>query len=285
VRRETSEVRQHVDPISTAVLIYSRGFEEAWPNLDTPSDQAEHLHVLGNRLAQLCAAVSQIDIPPESLTQISSLAESIRARHAWTILTLEQLLKYGDGRSEFTDVGRLLTFQRIEDTTASLDSFFTDGQIDEVAKNRTVTSDQLGLTFEIVSGDVVIRNGIDLFISLVDAPAVFEFDSLGPDGWDEGAAVRVRRLRNRSDISLDQAGIDNAGLINRYGSVTRIESINIPELDSVEYSYQFSEPWFGSVIVFISANYTYMVDSVCQNIGVENCERTKSIVESLRFIE
>lgn len=287
VLSELSEFRVEVTPVTDALLGYNAAFQSMWPHADTVEEQAAQLHVFGNRLAQLCSAMSQPSIPPEVFGEVAGLGDSIRARHAWTALALDELICCGDAHTAFLDIGLNSTSLAIE-RTASMVTEFLDGQLakSEPDSERSITSDRFGLTMVIGSDAILVRNTVDVLIALVEPSEILNPKSLGPEPWIDGTALRIRRLRNISELSAEQAIIEYAGLLSRFGEVQRTNELDIPEVDEIQLAYpQLSDGWSGSVTVFVAGGNTYLVELMCHQSEPDSCGSAGATVESIRFVQ
>ena len=287
VAEELAAFRVEVDPIATALNKFNGAFHDAWSYADTAEKQAAQLHVFGNRLAQLCLAASQLKFPPEAIGETIGLGESIRARHAWIGVAFDELQLNGDARTEFMDIGLALTNSAIVKSTSGLNDllaqYLTGSKIDS---NRTVINERFGLKMTIGPDDVIARNTVDLLVTFNTDFEILEPSSLGPESWREGAAIRIRRLRNGSEMSVSQAIEMYGSLLARIGEVNRDLDRDVPGLNGIQLSYRsLADSWGGSVIVFVRDDFTYFVESLCPRSEPGLCETVEASVNSIQLLK
>lgn len=287
IEKELSEFRVEVAPVVAALSNFDSAFQNGWPHADTAEKQAAQLHIFGNRLAQLCLAMSQLKIPPEVLGEAVGLGESIRARQAWTGVAVDELLCCGDAHTEFMDVGLVNTVAAIVESISSLskllDEYLVSGEVDSA---RSIDNGRFGLTMAIGNDAVVVRNSVDMLVMFAVDSEILDPGSLGIENWDDGTAIRIRRLRNGSEISVSEAIAEYESLIARFGAPSRDDDRDVPELNGIRISYPpLAGSWTGSVTVFVKDGFTYFVESMCRQSELGLCESVRASAESLRLME
>jgi hypothetical protein len=284
VAMELGELRLGLEPISQALDGFDGLFLVTWPLTTSAESQAAQLHVLGNRLAQLCSALSQVYIPPEALGEVVGLAESIRTRHRLIEIAIDELMCCGDAHTTTLNIGFSSTSRNISEATSSLSEFLADNAVGSVPDSDSeFASDLWGMRISIGEDSMVVRNSVDALIAFVDTPDVNP-SSLGPQAWFDGSAMRIRRLRNRSELSIDQAVMEYEGFINKYGDVSRSDVIDIPEIDEINYEYlELGDKWSGSVTAFIWEGHTYLVEAMCHITESNHCDSIRSSIESIKL--
>jgi len=287
VVKELTAFRVEANPVAAALSKINSAFQILWPLADSVEKQAAQLHIFGNRLAQLCSATSHLKIPQEVFGQTVALGDSVRARHAWTGVALDELLCCGDARTQFMDVGLVLTDEAIEDSITNLakrlDEHLLSGGDDS---RRRLTSERFGLALTIDRDAVVVRNTTDVVVMFVDETENIESDSVGPGAWVDGPAIRIRRLRNGSELSVAQAITENEGLITRIGALNLGSVEDVPELSGVRYSYlPLEDRWIGGITIFVIDGFTYFVESLCRSDDPYVCELVQTTVDSIELLK
>ncbi|MCH7971818.1 MAG: hypothetical protein IH960_12385 [Chloroflexi bacterium] len=285
VREEMVEYRREIHPVAVAVSNLDDVFQDAWPRAGTIEMQASQLHVFGNRLAQLCSAASQPTFPPEAIGAAVGLGEAIRAMHAWTLFAVDELVCCGDSHTSFVDAGLTANSAAIERAHSSLDELFDGYQsTGNDDSPRVVANERLGLSMTIAREAILVRNTIDMLVTFVGPSEFLDPASLGSQNWTDGTAIRIRRLRNRSELTVDQAIREYEGFLTRYGDVTRSNALNIPQLDEIQLVYsQLEDFWEGSVMVFVLDEYAYLIESMCLPFAPNICGSLNDSVESIRL--
>lgn len=286
VERELMKFAVQVTPIADALGSYNSAFQEAWVRATAAEKQAAQLHTYGNLLARLCSAVSQLDIPPEVFTHTVGLSESIRARHSWTIVATDELLCCGNGHTAVLDVGYISTSFAINRAISRLAEYFAAQSLSQPeGVLRVVTNDRLGFSMEIPLYAVVVRNEIDSLVALDSAQEILDPASFGPVGWNLGSSVRVRRIRNGSDLSVSQAVVEYEAILARFGPFTKTSILDIPDLDELQFTYSLDgESWSGLTIIFVLDGHTYFVEMMCDDSEQDVCEGLRSSIESIRLM-
>ena len=285
VEKELAEFRVEAVPAVVALSKFNSAFQNVWPHADTAEKQAAQLHIFGNRLAQLCSATSQLEIPPEVFSEAVGLGDSIRARHAWTGAAFDELFCCGDAHTDFLDVGLALTNAAIIVSTSNLTKLLDDLSINgQVDSERSISSERFGLTMVIGNDAVVVRNTVDMLVMFTEEPEIPDSGSLGPGTWYDGTAIRIRRLRNGFELSASLAITEYESLIARIGELNRDRDLDVAELNGIRLSYvSLADSWNGSVTVFVKDGFTYFVESLCRQSEPDVCESVRVSVESIRL--
>jgi len=284
VRLEITEYRNEMTPVLELLIGFHGKFRETWPDAVTPEQQAAQLHVIGNRLAQLCSAASQVSIPPEISGEGFGLGQAIRATHAWVNLANNELVCCNDAKIDSMDVGFVLTTAEIDWATAVIYEIFRDYEItSEIPGERTLVAEKFGFEMTIDKSAVIMRNSIDLLVIYPKEFEVLEPASLGPKAWNSGAGLRVRRLRNTSELSVEQAVDEYESLIALLGDPVRIVGMDITDYDEIRLSIpNLEDDWIAEILVFVSDGFTYFIESLCRAENSTVCEQVERSVESLR---
>jgi hypothetical protein len=285
VLAELAVYRFEVGSTVDSAIDLNESFRRAWSSTDTPEKQAAQLYVFGNRLAQLCSAISQPSIPPEVIGEAVGMAESIRARHAWVSLALEEVMCCGDAHTDFLNVGLNPTSLAIEISTSNLGKFLDDrlaGARSDSA--REIISDRFGLSISIPSEALLIRNMVDLLVVIIEPTEILNPEDIGPNSkWTDGTALRIRRIRNRSELSAEQAVVEYEGIFSRFGQAEISTGLDIPNVDDIQLTYPLSEEsWVGSVSVFVNDGYTYLAEFMCGEANPESCDALRYTIESIQ---
>ena len=286
IEKELTEFRREIDPVAATLGLYDVAFRHAWPLASTKEKQAAQLHTYGNRLAQLCSAASQLKIPREVFVEVFGLGESVRARYAWITVVLDELVCCDNARAGQLNEGFISTSEAIELAIGKLADFFATHAVSEGAgSERSVTNDRFGLTMTIPGDAVVVRNTIDVLVAFVVPLEILDPASLGPGIWKNGTALRIRRLRNRSELTVAQAAVEHEGILARFGELHQTQELDIPDFDEIQFSYSTLEgTWSGTTTVFVLDGHTYIVELMCGNSEPDLCALARTSVESMRLV-
>lgn len=271
------------NPIISSLTGFREALQTAWPQAESTDQQAAQLHVFGNRLAQLCSAASETNVPPEIRSEAIGFGESLRISNAWTILALEELNCCGTAQTDFFDVGYDSTsLESVRTSDALVVALRQYMRPVSGVPERVVTLDRFGLDMTVTESAVVVRNSIDVVVVFPEPREILDPAYLGPDPWTFGTAVRIRRLRNSSDLSVDQALVEYAGLINRFGEPQQSGELEVSSFDNTQLSFPgLDYGWTETTVAFVLDGFTYVVETMCHPELLEQCEFAERTVESL----
>jgi hypothetical protein len=262
---------------------YSMAMHAGWPHADATEQQAAQLHVFGNRLGQLCAAASLISVPPEILGQAVGLGESLRISHAWTMLALEELNCCGSAQTEYFDIGYNSTSFESVRAAAALELALKEySGSSGGSSERVVEIERFGLQLTIDDAAIIVRNSVDVAVVFAESQEILYPSSLGPEPWRFGTGIRIKRLRNSSELSVEQAVVEYEGLLTRFGDVERASEIVLKVVDEIQFETAVLEHgWVGSTIVFVRDGFTYFVESMCRPEFADQCESVERSIKSI----
>ncbi|MBN4064853.1 hypothetical protein JYU04_03865, partial [Dehalococcoides mccartyi] len=107
---------------------------------------------------------------------------------------------------------------------------------------------------------------------------------LGPESWQIGSAVRIQRLRNGSEIELEDVIRTHEGVLYRFGGLSAGSSQGVDQIEGLKYDFLDIDPtWQGSVIVFVKGDHTYFIESMCMRNMTTVCNSIDSIVDSIHL--
>jgi len=281
-----SELRAEVDPIIAALIGFNTALHNAWPYADTAEKRAAQLHIFGNRLAQLCSAMSLLTVPNDAFDKVAELAESMRARHTWVMAVVDELTCCSDARTDGLDVDQTSSYLAIVASTTELNDFF-DNYLGNrnVDSERSIVNKRFGLTMLLGNHPVVVRNTVDFLVIFAEDSKILGAYSLGPDGWNDGTSIRIRRLRNRTEFSVPEAITQYENLLTRFGDPNPDNYMDVPMLNGIRIPYPpFENSWSGSVTVFVEDGFTYFVESMCRPGEPDLCEFVDASIDSIRHI-
>jgi hypothetical protein len=185
------------------------------------------------------------------------------------------------------EIGFVNTSTAIDRAVAGLTALFESNSASgDVELFREVSLDRFPMTLTIPGGSIVVRNTIDVVVALTDTAEVPDPVSLGPESWDSGTALRIRRLRNRSELSVEQAVSKVQGIVARFGDPVESKDLEIPEFDEIQFSISSDDQsWKETTVVFVHDGHSYIVELMCIAGNDELCDLGRSSVESLRLTQ
>lgn len=284
VQRELSAYRLEMDPIAAELVIYNDLFSAVWELARTEDTQAAQLFTFGNRLAQLCNAISQISIPLEIFPETAGIGEAIRTRYSWVTLAIEELQCCSTAHSEFLKVGFISTDKLVNESTSTLAAVLESfAVLEDVVSDRPLENEILLVDLTIPNEAIVVRNSISIVIGFGIDAEVLDPVSLGPDSWIAGNAVQIRRIRNRDGLTVAEVAESNQSLLTRYGEVVAVDGPYIAGVDELNFRLVgLDSGWGGSVTIYVHAGFIYIVESMCNADLVGECDSVDKTIASLK---
>jgi hypothetical protein len=106
---------------------------------------------------------------------------------------------------------------------------------------------------------------------------------LGPESWDMGTGVRVRRLRNPGVVTAEEATQKFSALVTRQGSIASTLNINIGGLPALRHELATINGWAASMSVVVAGEFTYFIETGCVPAKVGSCEGVQGVVHALQI--
>ena len=287
IRSELSNLYPKLDPILISLNRHNVAFKSFWAETGTVDEQAGQLHTFGNLLSQLCSAISLVDVPYEVTGELVGVAEALRVRHAWMNVALEELLCCESAHTEFLDVGRRATGKLVESSAENVRAAI-DGYLNQpiVSTDRLVENSRFQMSILTATDAVVVRNGLDILISIPDEADVLDPASLGAGRWLFGSALHIKRLRNNLPVTVEEAAESYAGIINRDGGAVPADSLDVQGVDTISYKLSvLGEDWDESISIFVSNGFTYFIEIKCRNDIADQCESVVRTAKSIKLAE
>jgi hypothetical protein len=284
VAREIAIFSTSMNPVMHSFVNYTEAMRIGWLEANSIQQQAAQLHVFGNRLAQLCVAASLTSVPPEIMSEVVGFGESIRINHEWAVLALDELNCCGTAKTNHFDVGfNSVSIEAVRSTVALSNALEIFPNSPEGTGQRLVNSDLFGLQMNVDDDAVVVRNSVDVAVVMHEREELLDPNSLGPGSWSLGTGIRIRRLRNGSELSVEEAAVKYEGLIARYGDPVRDDQLDLTVFDEIGFTKASIEGgWTGSTIIFVRDGFTYFIESMCHVDSAEKCESVNLSIESIR---
>lgn len=285
VSRDISDYMSATQPIVQYLSRSSAAFNEKWSTGLSTDEQARLLKMLGSRAAISCGAAALItDVPLEAAGFNALLREGARIRHAWVGAAADQLSCCGTSVNPDTASGNTLTSATLAELVSEIESLLAEYDA-ALTGGRSLRDDALGIEITVEEGWLVSSEGLS---PVLYAPFELNGDGvvgLGPDSWQLGAAVRVRRLRNPAPLTAAEASSRFAGLISRHGSVESVVEIEVDSHPGLRHVLIANLPsWSASVTVFVAGDFTYFIESGCPADVPGACASIDAVAASLRLI-
>lgn len=283
--READEYFTAAAPIADHLFDWSGAFNSEWSAGLTTEKQAEVLWLLGIRAVQACAAAAMIDrVPPELQGFDALLREAARVRHAWADAALQQLECCGNGFTSVLDIGNTQTSDLIGDLARELETQLKLPDIYTLEGQR-LRDEALGVEITTETGWLVAASGLNPVLYAPFELNRQDVSGLGPENWENGAAVRLRRLRNPSPIDAAAASDRFTALITRQGAVESVERLQVDGVAALRHVLSASVPeWEASVTVLVAGDFTYFLETGCPADVARSCESVNAVAASLRLL-
>ena len=281
VRTELSEYFSFASPLVEHLTQSNDPFSDAWAERLSVREQSEQIQALATRMTLACDAVSIIElVPPEATVFDANLRRVISERHAWVSSAVNDL-NNGLGISEAVEARNRVTFIELSRVSNEADVLAGEHGITPVELLR-YTNEPLGISLDLPLGWVVSADGLSPVLMAPFAQNLSALPGLGPDRWQLGTAIRVRRLRNSEPIDAQQAGERFKSIIERQGPVERVEEVSLegnPALLHILAPEQAD--WSATVTVLVLGDFTYFVETGCPATLPGACEAVEGVAGTL----
>lgn len=284
---EVSEFSRHLLPIMESVEGHQSAFQSNWYWANDTDMQAAQLLVLGSRVSQLCSALNLISVPPEIFNATFNLADSLRVTHNWALTALDELACCGDAHSPFISTGYDSTFDLLTHVTDDMRmQLFRIIEGTYIEPGRTVTNDTFGISIKIDQDAILIQNSVFLLAGWSNVSDVLDPDSLGPMNWGNGDALNIKRIRNRSDLTVQDAVVQYEGLLMKFGEISGSRERTVSGMDAIELSYATEEEsWQASVILVVHEGFIYFIELMCRPEQPESCDAIQTSIDSIAVLQ
>jgi hypothetical protein len=281
VAAEVSDYMTRVTPTAQYIWAWDTWFSAAWAKAATAEGQAALLHQLGNRIAQACGAYAAITNVPVEAAGIDTLVrEAARVRHAWAQAAVEQLQCCGKVVSEEIAAGNVSTSSAVSGVLPALQQFGADyGAV--ALEGFGLSHSALAVGVQVLPGWLASADGLTMVFV---APFHFQaagLAGLGPEVWQKGTGVTVRRLRNPDLLTPAEASERFSGLVTGQGSVESTEEVQLSGFPALRHQLAAGEGWLATVTVTVAGDFTYFIETGCVTGVSGSCEEVERLVNGL----
>ncbi len=283
IKRDGQQFLAELTSTLRATIGLNELFVEHWDGALTVRQQAAILHTFGNRLALLCGAANNVTPSLEFSGAYSQFTDSLRTRHAWVVLAVEELQCCGNATGSKFQIGNTLTSQFIVDASLEIGSVRDELGLTKASEaNLHVVNSLLGISLELSDEVIAVRNSIDVLVLSETEMNGLAPESLGPSSWGHGEAFRIRRFRNRDSMTAAEALEFHQQIVASYGTIGSVSSVSYVIGDAVETSFISDEiEWSMLVRLFIVGEFSYVVELGCRDINSESCELLGDVAASV----
>ncbi len=285
ISREIREYLGIVGPVASHVEDWTVWFETAWADPGSPEEQANALQLFGARLAQACSALfAQSYIPPEALDHQDQLQSAVSGLYSWLGTAALELECCGDSKTNPVLAAFDTARQMLTDRSVAADQLASEYEV-EPAEAIEFSDAVLGIEFTLGDQWMIAANGLSPVFAAPFSQSRLDISGLGPDSWQNGTAVRVRRLRNPSPIDVETASSRFAGLITQQGSIASAELTVVDGHDGLLHRLDPSlADWKAAVTVVVVGNFTYFIETGCPGDVPGACAAAETVASSVKFI-
>jgi hypothetical protein len=260
---------------------WSASFDRSWQYELGSSQQAAVLTVLERRTSDLCEAIGLITPPHEFVGFHDLVVETVRVRHAWSVIAIEELLESGSAQFDALDEGQGSTRSFVEDLVEVLDDEFAEIKSAPVPMELPV----FGVQFELPIGWYVRGTERNPIIVMP-----FEFQSheqtgFGPNKWDKGVSVRARKFLNAGTITSEEAAAKFSGLVSSLGELSQTYTANFLGVDAhVSIVSENESSWNFEIIVAVVGNNSVIIDFGCPQEMPGSCTAAWGVIETFTVL-
>ena len=270
-----------VRPLYNALISVIEAGNASWASAESDQGRGASISYEGRRLSHICAALSAIPRNTENSVLFSELAVGLESRRAALFEAAES--QRADGMGIPNEVERARTSSVLLSFGSTLEEFATSRGIDDSAgaDGYAILNPLLAITANVGPGWVTVRNGIDVFITAPPDVQRFSVSGLGPDAWKLGTSLRIRRFRNETESTLDEAAVLLDSLLIRFGSRTEKFDSTIGTNPGVRLVYTNDDGYWRTLVgATVVGDATYLFELGCPVEFTEECESGLSAILS-----
>lgn len=273
-------------PVVEHMSAWNSEFVAGWSPELAYSQQARALDMLGGRVAIACSAAAQFrNVPLEALGFDALLRDTARVRHAWVDAAANGLKCCDNAVSPDIDTGNTNTSAMVSSLLTSAESLIDEYDV-TVPSMQWLIDPALGIEIAGEEGWMISADGIS---PVLHAPAAMnrrDVTGLGPERWQLGTAVRVRRLRNPESMTTEEASSRFNALVTQQGSVGSVAEVAVSGITALRHNLSPElESWSASVTVFVDGEFTYFIETGCPTEVARACESTTAVASSLTVLK
>ena len=244
-----------------------------WAVLNTDQERANHLYTEIVRVGHLCGA-AHVSL---NLSQTDDFSRSFLAALLNRVAALESAwVAVRDGIDlKVSDELRAVSTKRVGTLLRDLEfySSVNGAAVDRRTLGSQYFSNLLNIGVSVPTGWIVIRDDVQLVIQAPTETQSLKFDELGPESWELGHALRVRRFGTSLLLRRSEPEFVLAELMLNMGSEisTGTTDINGETLFTGEYVTSVP-PWRVLAAVMIRDASTYLLELACRQGERDRCD-------------
>ncbi len=282
VREELAEYFGEAFGVVTYLNHWAITFPEDWSSSLSSGEQVEALQVFGIRLALGCDAVSRISyVPPEASEFDLAMRNALSRAHDRVVVAVDEIASTGDGISPSTDLSVHEGSSAVGDLLTVASELMSEQRV-VLSEARRFADEAIGIEATLGEGWVVSADGLSPVLLGSSETNSTGITGLGPERWQLGTAVRVRRLRNSEPIDVQEASSRFGSLISQQGSVDMVEETTFGSTAALRHVLSPTlDNWGASVLVFVEGGFTYFIEAGCSLDVANSCEATESMAMAI----
>lgn len=281
VRRELGEYFSETLPLIEYMELWNASFNGAWADSLSSREQAERVQVISTRMTLACDAVSVIEeVPPEAAEFDTQMRQAIRDRHAW-IMSAADDLNSDNEISPDTDAENEASLTQLFDLSNSA-AVLTGEYGVSPGEQRRYVNEAIAIELDLPEGWVASADGLSPVLMAPFEQNLEMLSGLGPDQWQLGTAIRVRRLRNSEPINAQEASERFNSVVERQGPVASTEETSVDGNPALRHTLDPEDGnWQATVTVIVAGDFTYFVETGCPVTVAGACDAVEDVAGSL----
>lgn len=282
IRAEITAYLQRVSPVIDHTLYWEDWLTLQWQDGSSPEETAAILHIIGTKVAQACNSLALIrSMPPETSDLHAAISEATRDRLSWVNDTTTQL-KAGSSPEQITGTSEVVRL--LEVASSELEHLIATYP-DLGAGEYSLTDPVLLIEVAMPDGWFASPDNLNLALTAPPVSGGTDLASLGPDSWNLGSSVRIRRLRNAGSLTVEQASSLFNGIVTRQGQIASSEDVEVGGYPAIRHELTTMDAWNASVTIVIAGEFTYFLETGCLPSVSSGCQGAEAIVNSIEFLK
>jgi len=262
-----------MEAISEHLERWSTELNSDWNHATSDEEQAALVSPMARRLALLCPAMLNISPLFGFEAEHNQLGEALRVRHTWAVLAADELKCCGKITSTLFATGRASTHLDVLAAARSIDSMLTD----EISMPLVIDIEVFDIEVPWQDGWITSSiSGSQLLIAPINEQES-GLEGLGSGNWRLGSALRIRRFRNSTQITVLEAMDRFGGLVKGLGEPGESQQIRFAGNDALITPIEdLPGGWQFELALVVAGGFSYVFDYGCPSDHSDICSNIKS---------
>ena len=285
ITAEVSAYLAVVTPVVSHLGVWEAWLNESWALESSHEQRAAMLQLAGIKVAQACDALYFVSlVPPEASDLHAAAVDAAMDRLTWIKQAADSLKEDSTAQPASIEDSAFSISSLLEQIADEISGLEETHNVVKSA-GHTVSDPAIGIQVDLPEGWFAFPESLNFAITAPPALNGDDMASLGPESWQLGTSLRIRRLRGAGEMTPAAASSLFNGLVTQQGSIDASTDTEIDGFPALRHELAVNNDWDASVTVVVVGQFVYFIETGCLVSSVDGCSGVQALAESIHFLE